>query len=104
MRDTAKAREVVDGVVEVFLPLPMRPTIVNVYLIRAGGSWTLVDTGMNTEDSRNAFRNALTEIGIAPAAVTRLVRTHHPVDHFGTSAPVPDLAHPQAPLHPRAAA
>jgi len=100
MRDTAKAREVVDGVVEVFLPLPMRPTIVNVYLIRAGGSWTLVDTGMNTEDSRNAFRNALTEIGIAPAAVTRLVGTHHHVDHFGTSAPFQELTHAEVYLHP----
>src|SRR5205823_9680756 len=100
MRDTAKAREVVDGVVEVFLPLPMRPTIVNVYLIRAGGSWTLVDTGMNTEDSRNAFRGALTEIGIAPAAVTRLVGTHHHVDHFGTSAPFQELTHAEVYLHP----
>src|SRR5712691_800722 len=100
MRDTAKAREVVDGVVEVFLPLPMRPTIVNVYLIRAGGSWTLVDTGMNTEDSRNAFRGALTEIGIPPAAVTRLVGTHHHVDHFGTSAPFRELTHAEVYLHP----
>ena len=32
MGDAAKTREVADGVVQVFLPLPMRPTIVNVYL------------------------------------------------------------------------
>src|SRR5438552_15611340 len=100
MRDTAKAREVVDGVVEVFLPLPMRPTIVNVYLIRAGGSWTLVDTGMNTEDSRNAFRGALTEIGIAPAAVTRLAGTHHHVHHFGPAPPSPHPTHARATPHP----
>ena len=36
MGDAAKTREVADGVVQVFLPLPMRPTIVNVYLVRAG--------------------------------------------------------------------
>src|SRR5262249_6405413 len=100
MRDSAKAREVVDGVVEVFRPLPMRPTIVNVYLVRAGDSWTLVDTGMNTEASVNAFRGALAEIGISPAAVTRLVGTHHHVDHFGTSAPFQELTHAEIFLHP----
>jgi hypothetical protein len=32
-----KVREVADGVAEVFLPLPMRPTIINVYLVRGAG-------------------------------------------------------------------
>ena len=100
MRAAAKAREVVDGVVQVYLPLPMRPTIVNVYLVRAGEGWTLIDTGMNTEDSVAAFRGVLDEIGIAPTAVTRLVATHHHVDHFGTSAPFPELTHAEVYLHP----
>jgi glyoxylase-like metal-dependent hydrolase (beta-lactamase superfamily II) len=100
MREAAKAREVVDGVVQVFLPLPMRPSIVNVYLVRAGGGWTLVDTGMNTEDSVAAFRGALAEVGIAEAAITRLVGTHHHVDHFGTSGPYRELTHAEVFLHP----
>src|SRR5580765_3448543 len=100
MREAAKAREIVDGVVQVYLPLPMRPTIVNVYLIRAGDRWTLVDTGMNTDDSVAAFRGALAEIGIAPAAITRLVGTHHHVDHFGTSGPYRELTHAEVFLHP----
>src|SRR5205807_1650894 len=83
----AKAREIVDGVVQVYLPLPMRPSIVNVYLVRAGATWTLIDTGMNTDDSVAAFRGALTEVGIAPESIVRLVGTHHHVDHFGTSGP-----------------
>ena len=100
MSVAAKAREVVDGVVQVYLPLPMRPTIVNVYLVRAGDSWTLIDTGMNTGDSFTAFRRALEEIGIAPARVTRLIATHHHVDHFGTSAPFRELTHAEVYLHP----
>ena len=48
----AKITEVQRGIFELFLPLPMRPTIVNVYLIDCGGGkWTLIDTGMNTADS-----------------------------------------------------
>ncbi len=85
---------------QVFLPLPMRPTIVNVYLVRAGDAWTLVDTGMNTEDSVAAFRGALAEVGIAPTSITRLVGTHHHVDHFGTSEPYRILTHAEVYLHP----
>ena len=96
----AKTREVADGVVQVFLPLPMRPTIVNVYLVRAGRDWTLIDTGMNTEDSVAAFRAALADVGIAPERITRLVGTHHHVDHFGTSGPYRELTRAEVYLHP----
>src|SRR5207237_2196314 len=101
MRDVAaKARELADAVVLLHRPLPMRPTIVNVYLVRAGDTWTLVDTGMNTEASVAAFRSALAEIGIEPRTITRLVGTHHHVDHFGTSAPFRQLTHAEVYLHP----
>ena len=55
----AKTIEVADGVVQVCLPLPMRPTIVNVWLVRGGDGWTLIDTGMHTGDSTSAMRAAL---------------------------------------------
>ncbi len=100
MSDAAKTREVADGVVQVFLPLPMRPTIVNVYLVRGGDGWTLVDTGMHTGDSLAAFRGALAEVGIAPADIRRIVCTHHHVDHYGTSGPLRDLTHAEVHLHP----
>jgi len=100
MRDGAKTREVAEGVVQVYLPLPMRPTIVNVYLVRAGGTWTLIDTGMNTEDSVAAFRAALADVGVAETAITRLVGTHHHIDHFGTSEPYRQLTHAEVYLHP----
>ena len=39
----------------------MRPTIINVYLVDCHGAWTLVDTGMNTNESvatlEDAFRH-----------------------------------------------
>jgi glyoxylase-like metal-dependent hydrolase (beta-lactamase superfamily II) len=69
--------------VQVFLPLPFKPTIINVYLVRAGDGWTLVDTGMHTGDSRRAMDAALAEHAIAPTDVTRIVCTHHHIDHYG---------------------
>src|SRR5215470_14780559 len=85
--DAGKTRVLADGVVQVFLPLPFKPTIVNVYLVRAGTTWTLVDTGMHTGDSRRAMEAALAEHGIAAHDVTRIVCTHHHIDHYGTSGP-----------------
>jgi len=96
----AKTREVRDGIVQVYLPLPMKPTIINVYLIRSGQAWTLIDTGMNTDDSAAAFRAALDDLDIVPTAVTRLVATHHHVDHYGSSAPYRSLTHAEVYLHP----
>jgi len=95
-----KIREVADGVAELYLPLPMRPTIVNVFLVRGADGWTLVDTGMHTSDSRTAFLDALDELGIAPTAITRIVSTHHHVDHYGSSGPYRELTHAEVCLHP----
>jgi glyoxylase-like metal-dependent hydrolase (beta-lactamase superfamily II) len=100
MTEVAKARDVGDGVVQVFLPLPMKPTIVNVYLVRGGDGWTLVDTGMNTEDSVARFRGALAEVGIGPGDVRRIIATHHHVDHYGTSAPYAALTGADVYIHP----
>src|SRR5205823_13302990 len=96
----AKAREIVDGVVQVYLPLPMRPSIVNVHLVRAGATWTLIDTGMNTEESVAAFRGAPAEVGIAPESIARLAGTHQHVDHIGTSGPYQQTTPADAYLHP----
>jgi len=98
--DDGKTRVLADGVVQVFLPLPFKPTIINVYLVRGGDGWTLVDTGMHTGDSRRAMEAALAEHGIAPTDVTRIVCTHHHIDHYGTSGPYRDLTHAQVLLHP----
>ncbi len=95
-----KTIEVADGVVQVCLPLPMRPTIVNVWLVRGGDGWTLIDTGMHTGDSTSAMRAALDTIGIAPTDVRRIVCTHHHIDHYGTSGPFRELMHADVYLHP----
>ena len=100
MPDAAKTRELADGIVELFLPLPSKPTIINVYLVRAGGRWTLIDTGMHTQQSVEAFRGALVEVGIEPSAIGRIVCTHHHVDHYGTSRPYRELTGAEVYLHP----
>ncbi len=80
-----KIHEVASGIYQLYLPLPMRPSIVNVYLVRDGDEWALIDTGMNSDDSIETFKTALAQVGCPLTAVRQIFCTHHHADHFGTS-------------------
>jgi glyoxylase-like metal-dependent hydrolase (beta-lactamase superfamily II) len=96
---SAKVVEVHPGIYEIFLPLPMRPTIINVYLIDCYGAWALVDTGMNTPESFATLQEAFAEVGIKIEDLNLLIGTHHHVDHFGTSGPIKQRSHATTLLH-----
>ncbi len=70
-----KIREVAPEIYQVYLPLPMRPSIVNVYLIRSGWEWALIDTGMQSAESMAAFTAALATVGCPPIAIRQLLAT-----------------------------
>jgi len=65
--------------------LPMRPTIVNVFLLRSGDEWALIDTGVNSSDSIQTLETALQAVHCPPSRITQIICTHHHPDHFGTS-------------------
>jgi glyoxylase-like metal-dependent hydrolase (beta-lactamase superfamily II) len=102
MRDATdvKVREIVPGFHLLHLPLPMKPTIVNVYLVNGGSEWALIDTGMHTPESVDAFRAALDLVGCQPEWIKKIVCTHHHPDHFGTSGPYKELCQAEVFLHP----
>src|ERR1700689_185265 len=95
----AKIVEVHPGIYEIFLPLPMRPTIINVYLIDCHGAWTLVDTGMNSPESITALEQAFAEVGIKIEDLDALVATHHHIDHFGASGEIRRRSHAVMHIH-----
>jgi len=88
----AKVREVAAGVFVVHLPLPMRPTIVNVTLLHSGGEWALVDTGVNTPDSIATLQAALAQVGTTAEHLNKIICTHHHPDHFGAAQPYKELS------------
>ncbi len=66
------------------LPLPLRLSQLNAYLIRgAAGAAALVDTGMATPAGREALVAALAEHGLKPAEVREVYITHLHGDHWG---------------------
>ena len=81
-----EALEIAPGVLWMQMPLPFRPDTVNVYALRDspadGGGWTIVDTGLDTRRGRDLWQ-ALLAGPLAGAPVTRLIATHHHIDHIG---------------------
>lgn len=77
-----EAIEVVEGILWVRLPLPMRLNHVNVYVLDEGDYWTIIDTGMDLASGREAWA-ALLSGPLADKPVGRVVLTHHHPDHLG---------------------
>jgi glyoxylase-like metal-dependent hydrolase (beta-lactamase superfamily II) len=95
----AKFTEVHPGIFEIFLPLPMRPTIINVYLVDCHGAWTLIDTGMNSPDSVATLTESFASIGLKIEDLNVIIGTHHHIDHFGASGALRERSHSTTYLH-----
>lgn len=78
----AQAVEVAEGVLWLRQPLPMKLDHVNVYVLDEGDSWTVVDTGFDTPQSR-ALWTAWLEGPLKGKPVGRVIVTHHHPDHIG---------------------
>lgn len=85
----AEAIEVADGVLWLRMPMPFRLDHINVWAIRdrtdAGRpGWAIVDTGLQTMDTTNAWRTLFGDGGaLGHAPVTRVLVTHMHPDHVG---------------------
>lgn len=75
-------REVAPGVFWVQMPLPMSLKWINLWLLADGEGWTIVDTGLALEDSRQHWR-AIFEGALGGKPVTRVICTHMHPDHVG---------------------
>ena len=78
-----EAVEVATGVYWLRMPLPMTAlNHINVWALRDGDGWTLVDTGMNTSETAAGWQGALATT-LAGRPVRRLICTHMHPDHIG---------------------
>lgn len=77
-----EAREIAPGVLWMQMPLPFKPDTVNVYAFRDAEGWTLIDTGIDSRRGRAIWQQLL-DGPLAGAPVTRLIATHHHLDHIG---------------------
>jgi len=64
------------------LPLPYRLDHVNIYLIENDDGWTVLDTGLGTDDCRTAWDGILSG-PLAGQRLTSMIVTHFHPDHVG---------------------
>nr|WP_230129019.1 MBL fold metallo-hydrolase [Bacillus sp. CECT 9360] len=86
-----------NNIAKISLPTPFAVGNVNVYLIK-GDTLTLIDTGLQTEDGKEALEQGLRELGLKLGDIEQIVLTHHHPDHAGGlgffSEDVPIYGHP----------
>ena len=75
-------REVSEGIRWIRLPLPWSLDHINLYLIRDGAGWTLVDTGVQGQTCRAEWKT-LFDTALDGLPIVRIYVTHMHPDHFG---------------------
>lgn len=73
------AIEVAPGVRWLRMPLPFALDHINLWLLRDGDGWAIVDCGFSSDDTRAAWEPLLA----AHAPITRVIVTHYHPDHIG---------------------
>lgn len=74
--------ELAPGVLWVRLALPFALDHINVWLLADGPGWTLVDTGVANDATREAWERLSREV-LGGRPLTRVVATHYHPDHMG---------------------
>ncbi|MDB5732947.1 MAG: beta-lactamase [Variovorax sp.] len=77
--------EIAPGILWARMPMPMALDHINVYLLRGIEGWMLIDTGLNTDATRERWEHiAATHLDGLP--IVRLVCTHMHYDHAGLAS------------------
>jgi glyoxylase-like metal-dependent hydrolase (beta-lactamase superfamily II) len=81
---TGMAKEIAPGVLWLRMPLPLSLSHINLWAIREGDGWAIVDTGMQTPATLDAWR-ALIGVGapLGEQGPCRVLVTHMHPDHVG---------------------
>ncbi|MCB1474405.1 MAG: MBL fold metallo-hydrolase [Rhodobiaceae bacterium] len=74
--------EVASGLFWARLPIPYPPMEVNIYIVESAGGWTLIDTGMSADMTREAW-DLLLQGALKGFKFGRIISTHHHPDHIG---------------------
>ncbi|MAY88720.1 MBL fold metallo-hydrolase [Arenibacterium halophilum] len=80
--DYGTVQEVAEGVLWLRIPLPFQLDHVNIYLLRDGDGWAMIDTGIKTKQAIEMWET-LFDGPLKGFQITRIIVTHHHPDHIG---------------------
>ena len=82
--EAGKLHEVADGVFWIRMPMWGRLNHINVWLLRDGEGWTIVDTGLFRDDVQKHWQTIF-DTALEGKPVTRVIATHLHTDHTGNA-------------------
>lgn len=82
MPDFGEITEIRSGILWTRIPLPYRLDHVNIYFIKDGDGWVVLDTGIKTEEAIAAWEQLLGG-PMKGERITRIIVTHYHPDHIG---------------------
>ena len=94
--------EVFPGIYWLKLPITMEQSDlanVNVYLVRGGKGYLLVDTGWNTDEAFTALQKGLGEIHADVKDISQIIITHVHPDHYGMAGRIKNLSGATIAMH-----
>lgn len=80
--DAGKTMEVAKGIQWLRMPLPFALNHINLWLLRDGPGWAIVDTGVGTKETREIWPTVFSDV-MSDAPVTHVIATHMHPDHVG---------------------
>lgn len=75
-------QKVAEGIHWLRMPLPMELEHINLWLLEEDAGWSVVDTGIDTEESREVWRNTIASL-MRDKPIDHVVVTHLHPDHVG---------------------
>jgi glyoxylase-like metal-dependent hydrolase (beta-lactamase superfamily II) len=79
--------QLTDDLYWVRFDLPFRLNHINIYVLDAGDSWIVLDTGVNDDSTAEGWEKLLSG-PMAGKPVSQLIVSHYHVDHIGYSGPL----------------
>lgn len=70
-------------IIQVSLPLPFALKQIHSYLIKGEQGYTIIDTGLHTEEDIQVWKKVQEEVGFTWNEVEKIVLTHYHPDHYG---------------------
>jgi glyoxylase-like metal-dependent hydrolase (beta-lactamase superfamily II) len=71
------------GIIPIRIPLPFRLNHVNAYLAQGSDGWTILDTGLGYDVTKETWLKVFEEHGLNAEEVTKIYITHFHPDHYG---------------------
>ena len=79
--------------------MPFELKHVNVFLLRDGDAYTMIDTGLQTDESRQVLTQKLAEMKVRIERINRILITHIHPDHFGLAGELRERSGAELVIH-----